>query len=222
MEFQVLGPVEVFDDGLRLDVGGRKQRTVLALLIANYGRPTSVDKLIEGTYGEDASEGARHSIQTYISNLRSRLGDVISSAGHSYQLSDDGSTVDFVEFEQLVGGARARLAEDCRTAATELRVALEMWRGLPYEGVDARGELDLEIARLNELRMVALETRIEADLACGRHQELVGELEALTVEHPFREGFHAQLMLALYRSGRQAAALRSVSSSNRSSSRTPA
>ena len=114
MEFQVLGPVEVFDDGLRLDVGGRKQRTVLALLIANHGRPTSADKLIEGTYGEDASEGARHSVQTYISNLRSGLGDLISSAGHSYQLRDEGSTIDFVEFERRVGGARVRLVEDCQ------------------------------------------------------------------------------------------------------------
>jgi len=185
MEFRVLGPVEVLDDGLRLDIGGRKQRTVLALLVANFGRPTSADKLIEGTYGEDAPDGARHSVQTYISNLRSQLGDLIYSAGHSYQLRRDGSTADFIEFGRLVEGARARLAEDCWTAAAELRTALEMWRGFPFEDIDARGELDIEIARLNELRMVALETRIEADLSCGRHLELVGELEALTASTPF-------------------------------------
>ncbi len=208
MEFRVLGPLEVLDGDAFVDLGGRKQRTVLALLVANAGHSISTDRIVEGMYGDQATDGSRHSVQTYVSNLRGRLGDAIISSGHAYKLQLESATVDSIEFTGEVESARGLLIEDCATAADQLRLALEMWRGRPYQDVDGGPELDLHIAQLNEQRTAALETRVDADLACGRHRELIGELDALTAEHPFRETFHSQLMLALYRSGRQAEALR--------------
>lgn len=212
MDFQVLGPVEVLEGDSRLDLGGRKQRTVLSVLIANVGQPTSTDSLIEATYGDDASDGSRHSIQTFISNLRGRLGDVIVSRGHSYELRPDGSTFDFIDFGKQVEDARTSLEADPARSADLLRRALAMWRGHPFQDVDGGGVLDLRISHLNELRLAALEARIQADLALGQHRQLVGELSAMTSKYPFRETFHAHYMLALYRCGRQADALRAYQS----------
>lgn len=208
MEFRVLGPIEVRDGGRCVDLGGRKQRTILALLVANAGHSITTDRLVDWTYGEDAGDGARHSVQTYVSNLRGQLGDIIVSSGHAYKLRLDDSTVDSIEFAKQVQDAQALLSEDCEAAARHMRAALEMWRGRPFQDVDGGRDLDLHATQLDALRMEALETRIDADLACGQHRALIGELEALTTEHPFRETFHSQLMLALYRSGRQAEALR--------------
>jgi DNA-binding SARP family transcriptional activator len=208
MEFRVLGPVEVVASGQRLDLGGPKQRTVLALLVANAGRPMSTDALIDSAYGDDAPDAARRSVQTYISNLRAAIGDMIKSVPSGYEFSPVDSWVDAEQFVTQVHDARALIEEDPAAASTALRDALALWRGHPFQDVEARGELDSEITRLNELRLVALESRIDADLATGRDRELIGELEALTSDHPFRESFHSQHMLALYRSGRQTEALR--------------
>ncbi|MCP3972875.1 MAG: hypothetical protein GY720_00110 [bacterium] len=216
MEFRVLGPLEVLDESGRVDPGGRKQRTVLALLVANAGQTITTDRLVDEIYGEDAGDGARHSVQTYVSNLRGRLGDIIISSGHAYKLQLDDSTVDSIEFAKQVQDARALLPQDCVAASRQMRAALEMWRGQPFQDVDAGRDLDLHITQLGALRMGALETRIDADLACGQHLALIGELEALTTEHPFRETFHSQLMLALYRSGRQAEALRAYQRTRKS------
>lgn len=208
MEFQVLGPLEVRDAGRRLDLGGPKQRTVLALLLANAGLPVSTDRLIQGAYGDGAPDGARRSVQTFVSNLRSQVGDMITSAGAGYELTPLASSVDADEFSSKVDSARALLDDDPAAAGDQLRSALSLWRGHPFQDIDAFGLLDPQITQLNEMRLVALELRVDADLAAGLHRQLVGELEALTADHPFREAFHAQHMLALYRSGRQAEALR--------------
>ena len=215
MQFRVLGPVDVVGEGGRLAVGGLKQRTVLAVLIANAGVPVSIDRLIEGTWGQDPPEGARHSLQTYVSNLRSVLGDVIVREGPGYRLVIERSAVDALWFEDEVLAAGG-MQEDSEAAGDRLRDALAVWRGHPYDDVDPGGELHPEIVRLEELRMVALEARIDADLAGGHHRDVIGELEALTAEYPLRERFRAQQMVALFRSGRQAEALRAYQKTRRS------
>jgi DNA-binding SARP family transcriptional activator/WD40 repeat protein len=208
MEFQVLGPLQVRAEGVRLDLGGPKQRAVLALLLANAGQPVSTERLIEGAYGDGAPDAARRSVQTFVSKLRGQMGEMISSSGRGYEFTLVDSSVDSVEFAALLESARRLIVDDPVAAGEALRAALALWRGHPYQDVDAMGLLDAEITRLTDLRLVALELRIDADLAAGYHRELVGELEALTAEHPFQERFYAQRMLALYRSGRQAEALR--------------
>jgi DNA-binding SARP family transcriptional activator/WD40 repeat protein/tRNA A-37 threonylcarbamoyl transferase component Bud32 len=208
MEFRVLGPIEVIDAGERLDLGGPKQRTLLALLVANAGRPMSTEALIDGAYGDEAPDGARRSVQTYVSNLRSLIGDMIKSVPSGYEFHPVDSWIDAERFSAQMERGRSLIDDDPSAAGAELREAMALWRGHPFSDIEARGHLDSEITRLNELRLVALESRIDADLAAGSDRELVGELEALTAEHPFRESFHSQHMLALYRSGRQTEALR--------------
>jgi DNA-binding SARP family transcriptional activator len=191
MQFRVLGPIEVVDDRQRLAVGGLKQRTVLALLVANTGTGVSIDRLIESRWPEDAPEGVRHSLQTYVSNLRGVLGDVVVREGPGYRLAVDRSAVDALWFEDEVLAVR-EMQDDHEAAADRLRSALAVWRGHPYDDVDPGTELLPEITRLEDLRMVALEARIDADLAAGHHREVIGELDALTVEFPLRERFRAQ------------------------------
>jgi DNA-binding SARP family transcriptional activator/WD40 repeat protein/tRNA A-37 threonylcarbamoyl transferase component Bud32 len=212
MEFRVLGPIEVVADGERLDLGGPKQRTLLALLVANAGKPMSTEALIDGAYGDEPPDGARRSVQTYISNLRSLIGDMIKSVPSGYEFRQVDSWIDAEQFSLLTETGHSLIDKDPGAAGTKLREALALWRGHPYSDIEARGYLDSEVTRLNELRLAALESRIDADLAAGQDRELVGELEALTTEHPFREAFHSQHMLALYRSGRQAEALRAYTS----------
>jgi len=206
MRFLVLGPIEVRRDGEALPVGGPKQRTILALLVANVGQPVSLERIVDSVYEEDAADGARHSVQTYISTIRRNLGDIIRKDSGGYVLAVDAASIDAVQFEEIV---RATSNEDDPDVVAEaLREALAMWRGHAYADVDGRGAFGPEITRLSELRLSALEARIDAELAAGRHRELVGELEALTAEHPLRERFRAQQMLVLYRSSRQTEALR--------------
>ena len=207
MRYRVLGPLDVVaDDGQVQFVGGPKQRIVLAVLVAAAGRAVSVDRLLQAMYGEDAAPNNRATMHTYVSNLRRTLGDVVVRQGDGYVLRSIGSTIDAVEFEDAYRAATALVAPD--EVAGGLRDALLMWRGHPYADVEGHGILDGEITRLNEVRMSALEARIDADMRAGRHREVVAELDALTVEHPFRENLRAMHMLALYRSGRQSEALR--------------
>lgn len=206
MEFRVLGPLEVVADGRRYPLGGPKPQTILALLIASAGRRVSTDSLIDVAYGEDAPSGARRSVQTYISTLRRDLGDTIRPEPGGYLLDVAGHEVDAIQFQEMVG--RAASLDDPREVSLLLRTALGLWRGHPYAGLDGYDVLAAEVSRLDELRLAALERRIDAELALGHHKSVVPELEALTAEHPLREGFWAQQMLALYRSGRQAEALR--------------
>ncbi|RLE12060.1 MAG: hypothetical protein DRJ28_09685, partial [Actinobacteria bacterium] len=202
----VLGPVEVSEARRPLSVGGPKQRTVLALLIARAGSAVSTDALVDGVYGDESPDGARRSIQTYVSNLRGELGNVIEATGSGYVLGADRSEIDALRFEDAVSEAAG--VDDPESASEVLREALALWRGHPYADVDGLFELTAERTRLTELRMSAIELRVDNDLERGHHRQLIAELDSLTQEHPLRERFRAQQMLALYRCGRQAEALR--------------
>ena len=197
-------------DGDRpLVLGGPKQRAVLAVLVLHRGEVVATDRLIDELWGEHPPASAAKTVQTYVSNLRKRLGDgVLVTRGRGYSLEAERGRLDLDRFEALVAEGRAALGEgDAQRASDRLREALALWRGpaladFPYEPF-AQGE----IARLEEERLAAVEDRIDAELALGRHAALIGELEVLVREHPLRERVQAQLMLALYRSGRQADAL---------------
>jgi DNA-binding SARP family transcriptional activator/WD40 repeat protein len=208
VDLLVLGPVEVRNHGEPVPIGGPKQRAILALLAAKVGNPVSLDRIVDDVYGEAASEGARRSVRTFISMIRRELGDAVQKQGAGYALVIDPEAIDAFRFERLVRGALPIVEDEPEKSAQMLREALAMWRGHPYADVDSPGLVRPEITRLSDLRLTALEARIEADLTLGRHRELTGELEALVVEHPLRERLRAQLMLALYRSGRQTEALR--------------
>ena len=209
MEFRILGPLEVRDSEGAISLGGPKQRAVLAVLLLGAGEGLSADRLIDAVWGEEAPATARKALQLYVSRLRRLLGrDRLLTEGGGYRLVVGRMELDVRRFEGLVEeGRSACMRGDPERGSALLRQALELWRGpaladLAYESF-AQGE----IARLEELRVAAVEERIEADLACGRHSELVGELEALIAAHPLRERLRGHLMLALYRSGRQAEAL---------------
>jgi DNA-binding SARP family transcriptional activator len=206
VEFRVLGPLEIRRDGAPIQLRASRQRTFLGALLVQHGRVVSVDRLIEDVWPDAPPAGARHALETHASRLRSLLGDDLPLVARApgYALELDPRSLDSVRFEQLLGEARA--SEPAR-AAVRAADALALWRG------DALAEFRFdtfaqeEIARLEELRQDAEEERIAALLALGQAQELVGELEALVAAAPLRERRRAQLMLALYRSGRQADAL---------------
>jgi DNA-binding SARP family transcriptional activator len=205
MEFRILGPLEVLDGDRVLPLGGPKQRAVLAVLVLHANRVVSTERLIDELWGEEPPETAKVVIQGYVSSLRKVLGaGTIATHGSGYALGVEPEQLDLFRFEQLV--ARARAADPAEASAG-LREALELWRGPALADFTYEPFAQAPILRLDELRLAALEDRIEADLVLGRHGEVVGELEALVAEHPLRERLRGQLMLALYRSGRQAEAL---------------
>lgn len=207
IQVDVLGPVEAAREGSPVGLGGPKPRTVLGLLVAGGGRPVPVDALIDALWGERAGRGSRASLQTYVSNLRGVLGeDVIVWDGDGYRLRLSRDAVDAWRFEDAIEAARRVMPTD-PAAATQLREALALWRGRPYAGLEATERLEVEARRLEELRLGAVEDRIDAELEVGAPTELAAELAALTREHPMRERLRGQHMLALYRSGRQAEAL---------------
>jgi len=209
LEFRVLGPFEVSEHGRPLDVGSGKQRALLALLLLRAGEVVSTDRLIDALWGEHAPASAPNSVHIYVSRLRKALvNGHLETRGHGYRLAVEPEQLDLVRFERLLVEGRKLLAEgEAAPAAETLRAALTLWRGPPLADFASEPFAQTEIARLEELRLAALEERIQADLPLGRHAELVPELETLVREHPLRERFRAQLMLALYRSGRQAEAL---------------
>ena len=206
--YRVLGPVAATRDGEEIALGGEKQRAVFAMLVGRAGQAIDRDVLLEGVWGESATDSNRASLHTYVSNLRALTGLQISRTGTTYTLVVEPDEVDLFAFESAVDEARAQLTTAADQAADLLRVALGWWRGRPYANVADIPGLQAEIRRLEELRLEAVEMRIEADLAEGRHGKLVAELEALIAEHPLRERFRYQHMVALYRSGRQSEALR--------------
>ena len=204
-DFRLLGPLEVTSEGATLELGGPKQRALLALLLFDAGRAVSTDRLIEALWGEQPPRTAATSLQNFVSQLRKMLGpERIVTKPPGYLIRIDPSELD-------VNRARALLEEAKIVPAGErcqkLRDALELWRGAPLEEFGYETFVQSEIARLEELRLTLLEERIDAEIEAGQTGTLVGELEALVVEHPLRERFREQLMLALYRSGRQAEAL---------------
>jgi DNA-binding SARP family transcriptional activator len=209
VEFCILGPLDVREGGRSLPLGGPKQRAVLALLVLNAGQVVSADRLIDLVWGEEPPDTVKTILQGYVSSLRKTLGaDTIATRGPGYVLELGPATLDLHRFETLLGEAReASAVSDRATAGAKLREALALWRGPALADFVYEQFAQSPIVRLEELRLTALEDRVDADLALGRHGQLVGELEALVSEHPLRERLRGQLMLALYRSGRQAEAL---------------
>jgi DNA-binding SARP family transcriptional activator len=216
LDFCLLGPLQVAANGKLLPLGGAKQRAVLALLLLHANEVVATDRLIDELWGESPPESAANMLQGYVSHLRKTLEpgrrrgehELLVSRPPGYVLQVAPEHVDAVRFEQLVREARALLAEgDPATAVAGFRAALELWRGPALADLAYEPFATAHAERLEELRLAAVEDRIEAELQQGRHDALVGELRALTAEHPLRERPRAQLMAALYRCGRQAEAL---------------
>jgi predicted ATPase/DNA-binding SARP family transcriptional activator len=208
IELGILGPLEVRRDGEHVEPKAAKERALLTLLLLRPGEVASRDRLIDDLWGVERPDTAEHALQVYVSNLRRALGrEAIATRAGGYALTLDPDGVDAVRFQRLAERGRAELADDPEAAAETLREALALWRGPALADVAYEEFAQAEIGRLQELRLIALEERIEADLRLGRHAALVAELESLIAEHPLRERLRAQLMLALYRSGRQPDAL---------------
>ena len=207
MRFKVLGPLEVVHDDGPIALGGPKQRAVLAHLLVHANEFVPVDALIDQVWGDEPPNAARGTLQTYISHLRRALGtERIESRAAGYVLRVGTHELDASRFERLLRDGRLANGNPDR-AGDLLREALALWQGPAYADLASEPTLAPEIARLDELRLQALEERIAADLAAGRHGEVVGELQALTRELPLRERLWELLMLALYRSRRPADAL---------------
>jgi YVTN family beta-propeller protein len=205
MEFRVLGELEVLAGDRPLELGGAKQRSVLSMLVLQAGNVVSTDTLIDGLWGERPPATAAKSLQVYVSRLRKALGEnAIVTRPPGYLLDATPEQVDVGRFERLVEEAKR---EAPAAAAATFRHALGLWRGSALADLAEEPFARAEIARLDEQRLAALENRIDADLALGRHSSVVAELEGLVRTHPYRERLRGQLMLALYRSGRQADAL---------------
>ena len=210
MEFGVLGPLEVREGGQVIPLGGAKQRALLAVLLLHANEVVSRVRLIDGLWGEKPPATAAHTVETYVSRLRRVLHDVGShdtliTRPPGYMLRIDPEELDLNRFENLMREGRRTLAEGNPQAAAErLRRALALFRGPPLDDVAFFPFAQAELGRLVEMRLAGLEDRIDADLAAFKSGELVGELEALVKAYPLRERLHGQLMLALYRAGRQA------------------
>jgi DNA-binding SARP family transcriptional activator len=214
VQFELLGPLRVVDGDCDVTPARRKQRALLTLLLLRRGEVVPGAQLIEALWGEAPPGTAQTALHGHISNLRKLLGaDRIRTRPPGYLLQVSPDEVDVARLESLIAGARGR--DDPRERSARLHDALSLWRGEPL--AELRGEpfAEREIARLEELRLAALEDRIDAELALGRHHDLVAELEPLVAEHVFRERLRGQLMLALYRCGRQADALHVFQSGRR-------
>jgi DNA-binding SARP family transcriptional activator len=205
VDFRLLGPLEVFDDDRPLALGGLKQRSVLAILLMHANELVTSDQLIDQIWGGTPPARAGKNVQVHVSRLRKVLdhGRLTTHPG-GYVLHVESDEFDVARFERLAAEAGSASPPD---AAHKLREALALWRGSALADLAYEGFAQPEIARLEEMRLAGLDQRIDADLALGRHAELIGELEALVARHPLQERLRRQLMLALYRSGRQAEAL---------------
>jgi DNA-binding SARP family transcriptional activator len=198
MEFRILGPLDVLDEGNPVSLGRGRERALLALLLTRPNEVVSVDRLIDELWSAEPPKAAVNTVQYYVSRLRKALGaDRIVTRPPGYAVRVEPGELDLERFERL-------LAEG---SGESVREALALWRGPPLADFAFESFAQPTIGRLEELRLVAVEQRVEADLTAGRHAELVAELETLVVAHPLRERLRGQLMLALYRSGRQAEAL---------------
>jgi DNA-binding SARP family transcriptional activator/class 3 adenylate cyclase len=217
MDFLILGPLEARLDGRELPLGGAKQRGLLALLLLQRNEVVSTDRLLDGLWGERPPATALKVVHTYISRLRRLLGRerlLTRAPGYLLELAPD--ELDLDRFEGLVEQARrASATGEPAAAAGALRLGLAMWRGPPLADLAFEPFAQEAAARLEEQRLAALESRLEADLALGRAPELIGELSALVGEHPLRERLRSCLVLALYRAGRQAEALEAYRSTRR-------
>ena len=222
MDFRVLGPFGVYDDqGRKVELGGRQQRIVLAMLLLHRNEVVSVDRLIEAVWDERAPANAVKNVQIYVSRLRKALeadsrsvsaetgNGVLRTQAGGYVLEVGPDELDVDRFGRLVDEGRRELAAgSAEDAAMTLAEALALWRGPPLADFAYDSFAQREIVRLDELRLGAVEERLEADLALGRHADITAELQALVAQHPLRERLRGQLVLALYRSGRKPDALR--------------
>ena len=208
-DYRILGPVEVSADGRVIEIGGPRLHRLLAILLLHANEPVPRGTLVYDLWGDEPPAGAQGSLEVYISRLRKALGSpVLVTRPGAYCLKIDNGQLDAHRFEQMVGQGRSELAAGKpKPAAASLRGALQLWRGPALGDLGGESFAQVEAARLEELRLGATEDRIDADLALGRHADVTGELEALVAVHPLRERLHGQLMLALYRGGRQAEAL---------------
>jgi YVTN family beta-propeller protein len=203
MQFRTLGMLEVWADGHQIQLGQGRQRALLAFLVLHPNEVVSTDRLIDALWGEQAPSTASKVIQGYVSQLRRALpSEAILTQGSGYLLRV--TDTDASRFEGLLSASRVQAPGE---AASTLRSALELWRGRPLADFEYEAWSQNEIGRLEELRLEAIEERIEADLALGRHRDLVAELESLVASHPLRERLRNLLMHALYRCERQAEAL---------------
>ncbi|MDQ3874874.1 MAG: AAA family ATPase, partial [Actinomycetota bacterium] len=209
MDFRLLGPLEVREGDRLVAVGGPKQRALLAILLLHANEVLPAEQLVKDLWGAAPPETPENTLHAHISRLRKALGKTrILTRSPGYVLTLDDDERDVERFEALVAqGRRALRHGDAARASAVLGDALKLWRGAPLADLSLQRFAQAEIRRLEEGRLGALEDRIEANLAEGLHAEVIPELEALVVQYPLRERLRAQLMLALYRSGRQAEAL---------------
>jgi DNA-binding SARP family transcriptional activator len=213
MDFRVLGPLEVRDRGRPVELRRRKPRALLALLLLRPGETVSSDALIDALWGEQPPRTARAALQNYVAQLRRAVGPgVVVSQGGGYLLEISSEQIDLGRFERLTAEGRAAEGKE---RVEKLREALGLWRGPPFADLAFEPFAALEAPRLEELRTAALEDLIDAKLSLGSGPGLVPELEQLILEHPFRERLRGQLMLALYRAGRQAEALEAYQATRR-------
>ena len=217
LRFSLLGPLTASRSDVALKLGGRQQRAVLALLLVEAGAVVTTDRLVDVLWGERVPRGAIATLHTYVSRLRDLLepgrprgvaGAVLLTEPVGYRLRAVPSAIDAVVFAERARSGRVMFeAGRIADASAELDAALRLWQGPVLADLADYEFAQLEAARLDEVRLAALDTRVEADLILGRHADLVAELDELTAAHPVRERLHAQRMLALYRCGRQADAL---------------
>jgi DNA-binding SARP family transcriptional activator len=209
MQFRILGRLEVWDGDDAVALGGPKPRALLALLLLHANEVVSTDRLIDELWRDDPPENAAAALQVNLSRVRKALpGDVVATRPPGNVLRVEPHALDLDRFERLVEEGRTLLERGVPGAASDrLGSALSLWRGPPLSDFTYASFAQAAIARLEEVRLLALELRIEADLARGRHDDLIGELNALIVEHPLRERLRRHLMVALYRAGRQVEAL---------------
>ncbi len=221
MEFRVLGQVEALEGDERLKVAAGRQMALLALLLVHANRVVSTDRIMDELWGDDPPDSGAKTVAFHVSRLRDALapgrshagqpgrdGEMLATEAGGYLLRVDPGRLDAARFERLAAEGRALLPADPEAARGRLSAALAEWRGSPYAQVADEAFARAEIARLEELRLRALEDAADADLALGRHADVIEPLRALVDEHPLRERARAQLMTALYRAGRQAEALR--------------
>jgi predicted ATPase/DNA-binding SARP family transcriptional activator len=208
MRFEILGPLRVSDGEHSLDLGGPRQQHVLACLLAATPTSLSVERIIEEVWGDAAPATASHVVRTYVSNLRRVLGDRLVSDGWHYQVALDGDPLDAEQFALLLDQGRGLMPTEQATAAGLLEGALALWRGRPFgDLIDSGPMVCRRAGELEEQRVQAVELLMEAQLALGHHDRVISRLRPMIGEHPFREHLHRQLMLALYRAGRQGEAL---------------
>jgi DNA-binding SARP family transcriptional activator len=218
MDFRILGPLEIWHGDRQIALGAAKKRALMTILVLRANQSLPIDYLVEQLWPHKAPDSALTLVRIYVSQLRKALEQgagtregsrLLLTRASGYTLRVDPGQVDVTRFERLLADGQRLIAEGhASPAAQRLREALALWRGRALADIADTPLGQMEAIRLEELHAVAVEERIEADLACGRHAELVGELSALVKTYPLRERLHAQLMLALYRSGRQAEALR--------------